>query len=262
MTSSQGLFMRLPALLVILACTLSFTLASCGRKRARIATPPRIGKTESGIASWYGVPYHGRRAANGEIYDMERFTAAHRTFTFNTWVRVRNLDNNKEVDVRITDRGPFVRGRIIDLSKAAARHIDMIGPGIAKVKLTVIDARHAINYGPPTAPSPDVPRQAAAPPPPIVGPVEPPPPPAPLTEESYGVQVGAFRDRDRAEQLRLTLQEKMGYAHLILRDTQIPTWRVVVGRYSDLETAEAAAALLRPDFPEAFVVRRDVPIQP
>ncbi|MBK7930340.1 MAG: septal ring lytic transglycosylase RlpA family protein [Bryobacterales bacterium] len=258
MISSQPLSMRVPAILIAIA----FTLASCGGKRARIARPPRIGTTESGIASWYGPPYHGRRAANGEVYDMERFTAAHRTFAFNTWVRVRNLDNKKEVDVRITDRGPFVRGRIIDLSKAAARHIDLLGPGIAKVKLTVIDPRHAINYGPPTAPSPDAPRQAAAPPPPIVGPIEPPPPPPPLTEESYGVQVGAFRDRDRAGQLRLSLEQRMGYAHLLLRDTQIPTWRVVVGRYSDLETAETAAGLLRSEFPEAFVVRRDVPLQP
>ena len=257
MISSQRLSMRVPAILIAIA----FALASCGGKRARIAKPPRIGTTESGIASWYGPPYHGRRAANGEVYDMERFTAAHRTFAFNTWVRVRNLDNDQEVDVRITDRGPFVRGRIIDLSKAAARHINMLGPGTAKVKLTVIDAHRAIHYGPPTAPSPHAPPQAAASPP-IVGPVEPPPPPPPLTEESYGVQVGAFRDRDRAEQLRLSLEQRMGYAHLILRDTQIPTWRVVVGRYSDLETAETAAGLLRTDFPEAFVVRRDVPLQP
>jgi len=130
------------------------------------------------------------------------------------------------------------------------------------VKLTVIDANHAIAYGPPTAPSPDAPRQTAPTPPPLIGPVEPPPPATPATEESYGVQVGAFRDRDRAEQLRLSLEQRMGYANLILRDAQIPTWRVVAGRYSDLETAEAAVGLLRADFPEAFVVRRDVSIVP
>ena len=82
--------------------------------------------TETGIASWYGYPYHGRRAANGEIYDMEKLTAAHRTLPFGTWVRVTNLTNSKTVDVRITDRGPFIDGRIIDLSKAAAREIDQV----------------------------------------------------------------------------------------------------------------------------------------
>ena len=90
--------------------------------------------TETGIASWYGHPYHGRIAANGERYDMEQLTAAHRTLPFDTWVRVVNLLNEKAVDVRITDRGPFVDGRIIDLSRAAARAIDVIGPGTAKVR--------------------------------------------------------------------------------------------------------------------------------
>src|SRR5512133_3322900 len=108
--------------------------AAC-HKRAPVARPPSIGSTETGVASWYGHPYHGRRAANGEIYDMEKLTAAHRTYPFDTWVRVKNLSNDRTVDVRIQDRGPFVRGRIIDLSHAAAREIELIGPGITKVKL-------------------------------------------------------------------------------------------------------------------------------
>ncbi len=276
-------------LLALIALALFFT--ACGRKRARIAKPPRIGKTESGIASWYGPPYHGRRSANGEVYDMEKLTAAHRTFAFDTWVRVRNLDNGKEIDVRITDRGPFVRGRIIDLSKAAARNIDMIGSGIAKVKLKVIDPRDAIvpeSYSraalsepkpsrgeskssaneskppagesrPPLAGSPPPP-QIGPPPPPLVGPLEPPPPPPPVTAELFGVQIGAFRDRARAEELRSTLQARFGKANLILRDTQIPTWRVVVGEFPDEASAESAATQIRLDFPEAFVVRQDAPL--
>lgn len=100
--------------------------------------PARIGETETGIASWYGVPYHGRRSANGEIYDMEKLTAAHRTLPFDTWLEVTNLTNNKRVDVRITDRGPFVHGRIIDLSLAAARQLGMVGPGIVRVRIKVI----------------------------------------------------------------------------------------------------------------------------
>ena len=100
--------------------------------------PARIGETETGIASWYGTPYDGRRSANGETFDMKKFTAAHRSLPFDTWVEVTNLENKKKVDVRITDRGPFVNGRIIDLSLAAAREIDMVQAGIVRVKMKVI----------------------------------------------------------------------------------------------------------------------------
>ena len=241
-------------LLVLVIAAAMFS--ACGRKRARVAKPPRIGTSETGLASWYGPPYHGRRSANGEVYDMEKFTAAHRTFAFDTWVRVRNLDNGKEIDVRITDRGPFVRGRIIDLSKAAARNIDMIGPGIAKVRLKVIDPRDAITPATQRATSSSEPK------PPLIGPVEAPAPPPPVTAELFGVQIGAFRDRTRAEQIRASLEARYGQANLILRDSQIPTWRVIVGTYPDEASAEAAAASLRSEFPEAFVVRQDAPTVP
>src|SRR3954452_18055583 len=122
-------------LAVLVACIAG---AGCSKKKKRVpaAASPRINAVETGIASWYGPPYHGRRAANGEIYDMEKMTAAHRTLPFGTWVEVSNLANNRTVDVRITDRGPFVGGRILDLSHAAAATIEMIGPGTAKVKIT------------------------------------------------------------------------------------------------------------------------------
>ena len=109
----------------------------CAR-RTRAPVPARIGSTETGIASWYGVPYHGRQAASGEVYDMEKLTAAHQRLAFQTWVEVTNLRNGKQVNVRITDRGPFVRGRIIDLSWAAAREIDMVRSGTDRVRLKVI----------------------------------------------------------------------------------------------------------------------------
>src|ERR1039457_4594993 len=102
------------------------------------ASVPPPGYSEAGVASWYGNPYHGRPAADGEIYDMEQMVAAHRTLPFDTWVRVYDLDNDKNVEVRIIDRGPFVDGRIIDLSHAAAQAIALIGPGIANVRLEVI----------------------------------------------------------------------------------------------------------------------------
>ncbi|MDX1979946.1 MAG: septal ring lytic transglycosylase RlpA family protein [Bryobacteraceae bacterium] len=127
------------ASLAVAAMAMTLLSSSCAKRTpARTARIPRIGETQSGIASWYGHPYHGRRAANGEVYDMHKLTAAHRTWAFDTIVRVRNLSNDREVDVRITDRGPFVRGRIIDLSRAAAEYIDLVRPGVTKVKLKVL----------------------------------------------------------------------------------------------------------------------------
>jgi len=102
--------------------------------------PDNGGYVEEGNASWYGPPFHGRRASNGEIYDMNKLTAAHRTMAFNTMVRVTNLSNGKTVVVRITDRGPFVENRIIDLSRAAAQAIESIGPGVVPVRLEVMSA--------------------------------------------------------------------------------------------------------------------------
>lgn len=124
---------------VLILAAAALILAGCsGRKKPVKAVARPVGWRETGVASWYGDPYHGRHAANGEIFDMEKLTAAHRTLAFNTWLRVHNLDNGKSVVVRITDRGPFIGGRILDLSRAAAREIDMIGPGLAKVRIEVI----------------------------------------------------------------------------------------------------------------------------
>jgi rare lipoprotein A len=123
----------------------SFAAATgCGKRvAARVPVPVKpasIGSTESGIASWYGVPYDGRRTSSGEVFDMRAMTAAHRTLPFNTWLEVTNLKNGKQVDVRVTDRGPFVDGRIIDLSMGAAEKIEMVRDGIVKVRLKVIKA--------------------------------------------------------------------------------------------------------------------------
>jgi len=97
-----------------------------------------IGDKFDGIASWYGPDFHSKKTSNGEIYDMYDMTAAHKTLPMNTVVRVDNLENGKSIIVRINDRGPFVRGRIIDLSNKAAREIEMVGKGTAKVKITVL----------------------------------------------------------------------------------------------------------------------------
>ena len=91
--------------------------------------------TESGLASWYGPPYHNRRGSNGEIYNMHAMTAAHRTFPLGSIVRVTNVKTGQKALVRITDRGPFIPGRIVDLSLAAARKLDVVGPGVVPVKV-------------------------------------------------------------------------------------------------------------------------------
>ena len=96
------------------------------------------GFVQRGLASWYGKKFHGRPTASGEIFDMNRMSAAHKTLPLGTYVRTVNLKNNKQIVVKINDRGPFVKGRIIDLSYAAAKKIGLIGPGVARVKLTVM----------------------------------------------------------------------------------------------------------------------------
>jgi rare lipoprotein A len=101
---------------------------------------PGPGWTEVGIASWYGNPYHGRATASGEVYDMEARTGAHRTLPFGTRLRVDNLDNGRTATLTVNDRGPFVEGRMLDVSRRIARDLDMLGPGTARVRITVLEA--------------------------------------------------------------------------------------------------------------------------
>ena len=101
-----------------------------------LSDPP--GVIQTGVASWYGDPFHGRRTANGEVYDMYKLTAAHKTLPFHSIVEVQNMENSKKIIVRINDRGPFVSGRILDLSFKAAKLLDMIAPGTAPVNLRLI----------------------------------------------------------------------------------------------------------------------------
>jgi peptidoglycan lytic transglycosylase len=245
-----------------LAVAISIVLSGCGgKKRVHPPTAAKLGSSQTGIASWYGYPYHGRRAADGEIYDMEKMTAAHRTLPFGTWLRVKNLDNGKTVDVRITDRGPFVRGRILDLSHAAAMSIAMVGPGTAKVKITVIAASAAFVQTPPAPVAvASAPVPAAAPSPIVAVPavVQPPLPAAPAL---FAVQIGAFSDRGKAERIAAAMESRYGSAKLVMRDGSPPLWRVLVGREPTEEDAEALAVKIRADAEaqaaNAFVVRLD-----
>ncbi|WP_205720100.1 septal ring lytic transglycosylase RlpA family protein [Fodinibius halophilus] len=135
--------MRYFPLLIISA---ALFITSCGTT-SRLDKPENKAKAKSvskgsiieeGRASWYGPKFHGKLTANGEKYDMHGLTAAHRTLPFNTILKVKNLDNGKSVQVRINDRGPYAKDRIIDLSKKAAKKIDMLGPGTANVKLVLV----------------------------------------------------------------------------------------------------------------------------
>lgn len=118
----------------ILLISLILFISFCARKEY---FPP--GKVQTGLASWYGPGFHGKKTSSGEIFNMYQLTAAHKTLSIGSYVMVTNLKNGKSVRVRINDRGPFVRGRIIDLSYAAAKMIDLIGPGIVPVKVEVLN---------------------------------------------------------------------------------------------------------------------------
>jgi rare lipoprotein A len=165
---------------------------------------------EEGIASWYGVPFHGRRASNGEVYDMNKLTAAHRTLPFDTVVRVTNLGNGKSTVVRITDRGPFVDNRIIDLSMAAAREIDSVGAGVVPVRLEIVSA--GIDPG----------------------------------SGFFTVQVGAFRERSNAERLRERLNAS--YSPIFVQQYDSPDglfYRVRVGKVPGEGAAQQFGEKLR-----------------
>jgi rare lipoprotein A len=174
------------------------------------------------VASWYGPTFNGRRTSDGEIYDMHDFTAAHRTLPFNAVVRVTNISNGMQTQVRINDRGPFVANRIIDLSLSAAKAIEMVGPGTAQVRLEVI-----------SGPDPET--------------------------GFFAVQVGAFQMQENADRLRARLAER--YSPVTTVPFDLPTghfFRVRVGRLA----SEAAARELADQLRSAgqmitFVVRLD-----
>jgi len=272
-------------------------IAGCGHHGARVkapVAPARIGSTETGVASWYGVPYDGRRAASGEVYDMRQLTAAHRSLPFQTWVEVTNLANGKQVEVRINDRGPFVKGRIVDLSQAAARDIDMIRSGTARVRLKVIPPPDILPRLPSSVPPSEPPSEPvkipAAPvvvlPPPTIPVNEPPlsdpaptvtaPPVEPTTPDAapavtvpattaprapgYAVQAGAFSDPARAESLRATLAGLFTETHIVSSNGRTPPlWRVIVGRGMTREEAAEFAIRVRRESGTAMVVLEPTP---
>ena len=201
-----------------------------GSNKTEPTLPPAAAKTQSapalytetGIASWYGPPYHNRRGANGEIYDMHASTAAHKTLPLNSLVRVTNLKTGSSTVVRITDRGPFIGDRIIDLSLAAAKEIDVWRVGTALVKVEVLSA------------------------------------PAPIEKGGrWAVQIGAFQHPQTAAELKSKLMRRYHTAQVLQFTGPTGEWvRVRVQDDDKKRAQEVAQATVTPEG-GIFLVRLD-----
>lgn len=178
--------------------------------------------TEIGIASWYGPPYHNRKAADGEIYDMYQFTAANKTLPLNSIARVTNLSNGKSVVVRINDRGPFVGDRMIDLSLAAAKQIGVWRSGLAKVRMDVLSAPASLDTG-----------------------------------GRWCVQIGAFKQADEALDLKARLQREYRTAKVIEFAGPTGEWVRLRPLNDDRARAFEVAKHLHVDEGGVFLVRLD-----
>lgn len=189
---------------------------------------------QEGVASWYGKDFHGRRTSNGEVYNMYDMTAAHKTLPLGTFVRVEDLKNGRSVDVRVNDRGPFVHGRVIDLSYTAAKQLDMIGPGTARVKVTALGA-------PAPAQASGRDRQYV---------------PIDYYSGNFTFQVGAFTEQDNARRLVQKLGQDYANAHMVpYFDGSRTFYRVRVGRSDSLEKAvRFEQILVQNGFPDTFIV--------
>ena len=195
--------------------------------------PDSKGFRQDGIASWYGKDFHGKKTSNGEIYDMYAMTAAHKTLPLGTCVRVHNLENNRKVDVRVNDRGPFVRGRIIDLSYSAAKQVGLVGPGTARVEVLALGAPKMADSGSARTY--------------VLG---------DYYSGNFTFQVGAFVNRENAERQKIELDKNYKNAHISVYDRGDKIfYRVRVGKFSSLQEAgELEDLLIQDGFPDAFMV--------
>ncbi len=185
------------------------------------AQPPAA---EQGIASWYGGPFEGQRAASGEIYHQAELTAAHRTLAFGTKVRVRRLDSGQSVVVRINDRGPYVASRIIDLSYAAARGLGMTYPGLVPVAVEILDS------------------------------------PVSSGSSLFVVQAGTFREPANASRTLALMLRECGVARIVPLHREVDLYLVVVGEAATQADAETLAQTVRKigkAYESAFAVRLD-----
>jgi len=200
--------------------------------------PDSMGFIETGKASWYGEDFHGHPTSSGEIYDMYKKTAAHKTLPIGTYVKVINLENNKSTIVRINDRGPFVKGRIIDLSYGAAKEIDIAIPGSADVKIIALGKEIGeLKSEDGSIPLLDI---------------------KDFETGEFTVQVGAFKEKDNALNLAERLKVIFDYVNImeyIDKDNQI-FFRLHISKSTTLAKAgEIEKRLEGMGFTEAFIVR-------
>jgi rare lipoprotein A len=194
--------------------------------------------SQHGTASWYGMEFHGKKTANGEIYNMYDMTAAHKTLPFDTYVSVRNLRNNKTAIVRINDRGPFARGRIIDLSYSAAKKLGIVGPGTTDVEIVAL-AGSGETY--------------------MTGGKTTSYPVTDLYQGHFTVQIGAFGERKNAEKFRDQLARTYQNVYITAYSNGSDTfYRVKVGRYSNLAQANRfESMMIQKGYKDAFAVAED-----
>ena len=203
--SCRWLFFLLP-LLFLTACSIPPSIV-------KLPSPPEPRLIQTGIASWYGPGFHGKPTASGTIYDQNDLTAAHQTLPLGSRVMVTNLNNGNATEVTITDRGPFAKGRIIDLSYGAGRSLGMIGPGTIPVRLEVIESPYRIQTIP--------------------------------TSLDYTLQLGSFSQRENAEQLRDRLAKSHADVTIVpLEAKDVTYYRVRLGTFTNRATAEEQARQL------------------
>jgi rare lipoprotein A len=227
-----------------IGCTKSMSSAPSHREKLK---PYRVGKTwyqpvsdakgyrERGIASWYGKKFHGRKTSSGETYNMYAMTAAHKTLPLGTHLSVINLNNSKNVIVRINDRGPFVRGRIIDLSYSAAKKLEIVSSGTAPVEIMALGADQPT----PSADSRTIQKAAID-----------------YYSGNFTFQIGAFKDKSNAIRLKQKLDERYPNVHITEYHTgQEILYRVRIGKASSLEEAVTYEnTLMQHGFKDVFII--------
>lgn len=191
------------------------------------------GFVQTGIASWYGRDFHGKTTSNGERYDMHAMTAAHKTLPLGVYVRVQNRDNGRELIVRVNDRGPFVKGRVIDLSYAAAIKLGVDILGTAPVRVEALGFQQDGKEGYKT---PDT-----------------------FDSGNYSIQIGSFKDHSNAKRLAEEMQKRLGFSDLHLTNVNGDLfYRVYAGRYDSLQSAESAEKdFSEQGYPGSFAVSLD-----
>jgi rare lipoprotein A len=250
------MFLMIRKFALFLCCAL--VLAGCGVKKTNVAKPPEAdrnlkasqrpytvlgqryeplltheGFSQTGVASWYGKDFHGKTTSNGERYDMNAMTAAHKTLPLGVYVKVQNRDNGREAIVRVNDRGPFVKGRVIDLSYAAAKKLGYDVVGTAHVRIEALGYLEEGHGG----------YQA----------------PATYDAGNFAVQVGSFKEYANAQRLSAELKRDYGFSEIKMTSVNGDIfYRVHVGKYASLRAAEAAETnFAEHGFPGSFVVSLD-----